>query len=45
MRYPNVQTVQIIFNMFRTKPAERVFPEANRRQVGSSRVCRSQAAC
>ena len=34
MRYPNVQSVQIIFNMFRTKPAERVFPEANRRQVG-----------
>jgi len=34
MRYPNVQSVQIIFNMFRTKPAERVFPEASRRQVG-----------
>jgi aryl-alcohol dehydrogenase-like predicted oxidoreductase len=34
MRYPNVQSVQIIFNMFRTKPAERVFPEAKRRQVG-----------
>jgi aryl-alcohol dehydrogenase-like predicted oxidoreductase len=34
MRYPNVQSVQIIFNMFRTKPAEQVFPEASRRQVG-----------
>ena len=34
MRYPNVQSVQIIFNMFRRKPAERVFPEASRRQVG-----------
>jgi len=33
-RYPNVQGVQIIFNMFRTKPAEQVFPEASRRQVG-----------
>ena len=34
MRHPNVQSVQIIFNMFRLKPAERVFPEARRRQVG-----------
>ncbi len=34
MRYPRVQSVQIIFNMFRLKPLERVFPEAARRQVG-----------
>ena len=34
MRHPNVQSVQIIFNMFRLKPAERVFPEAMRRQAG-----------
>ena len=32
--YPNVQTVQIIFNMFRTKPAERFFPLARQKQVG-----------
>jgi aryl-alcohol dehydrogenase-like predicted oxidoreductase len=34
MQHPNVQSVQIIFNMFRPKPSERVFPEAKRRQVG-----------
>jgi aryl-alcohol dehydrogenase-like predicted oxidoreductase len=34
LRYPNVKTVQIIFNMFRLKPAERLFPEAKARQVG-----------
>lgn len=34
MRHPNVQSVQIIFNMFRLKPAERVFPEARAREVG-----------
>ena len=34
MRHPNVQSVQIIFNMFRLKPAERVFPEARAKQVG-----------
>jgi len=32
--YPNVTTVQIIFNMFRLKPAERFFREARRRDVG-----------
>ena len=32
--YPNVQTVQIIFNMFRHRPAELFFPEAKRRKVG-----------
>jgi len=29
-----VQTVQIIFNMFRHRPAELFFPEAKRRKVG-----------
>jgi aryl-alcohol dehydrogenase-like predicted oxidoreductase len=34
MRYPGVQSIQIIFNMFRLKPTERVFPEAVRKKVG-----------
>lgn len=34
IEYPNVQTVQIIFNIFRQRPAELFFPEAKRRQVG-----------
>jgi aryl-alcohol dehydrogenase-like predicted oxidoreductase len=34
IEYPGVQTVQIIFNMFRHRPAELFFPEAKRRQVG-----------
>ena len=34
LRHPNVQTVQIIFNMFRMKPAEAFFPAAKARQVG-----------
>jgi len=34
IRYPRVQTVQIIFNMFRLKPAERFFAEAKARDVG-----------
>src|SRR5205823_2230505 len=32
--YPNVQSVQIIFNMFRLKPAEQFFASARERQVG-----------
>ncbi|HVU66786.1 MAG TPA: aldo/keto reductase [Ktedonobacteraceae bacterium] len=32
--YPNVQSVQIIFNMFRLKPAEEFFAAARERQVG-----------
>lgn len=32
--YPNVQSVQIIFNMFRLKPAEAFFAAARARQVG-----------
>ena len=34
IEYPNVQTVQIIFNCFRQRPAELFFPEARRRKVG-----------
>lgn len=32
--YPNVQSVQIIFNMFRLKPAEEFFAAARAQQVG-----------
>jgi aryl-alcohol dehydrogenase-like predicted oxidoreductase len=34
MDYPNVQSVQIIFNMFRQRPAELFLAEAKRRQIG-----------
>jgi aryl-alcohol dehydrogenase-like predicted oxidoreductase len=34
IEYPNVQSVQIIFNMFRHRPAELFFNEAKRRKVG-----------
>jgi aryl-alcohol dehydrogenase-like predicted oxidoreductase len=34
IEYPGVQTVQIIFNIFRQRPAELFFPEAERRRVG-----------
>lgn len=34
IHHRNVQTVQIIFNMFRLKPAEAFFPEAKARRVG-----------
>ena len=34
VQYPNVQTVQIIFNMFRLKPAEEFFPLAQEKQIG-----------
>ncbi len=34
IEFPGVQTVQIIFNMFRLRPSERFFPEAKARQVG-----------
>ncbi|HTV60872.1 MAG TPA: aldo/keto reductase [Verrucomicrobiae bacterium] len=32
--YPNVQSVQIIFNCFRQRPAEEFFPLAKQKQVG-----------
>ena len=34
IEYPGVQTVQIIFNIFRQRPADLFFEEAKRRQVG-----------
>jgi aryl-alcohol dehydrogenase-like predicted oxidoreductase len=33
-RYPGVQSVQIIFNMFRLKPAEEFFPVAREKRIG-----------
>jgi aryl-alcohol dehydrogenase-like predicted oxidoreductase len=32
--YPNLQSIQIIFNMFRFKPAEQFFADARERHVG-----------
>jgi aryl-alcohol dehydrogenase-like predicted oxidoreductase len=34
IEYPNLQSVQIIFNMFRQRPAEIFFGEAKRRNIG-----------
>jgi aryl-alcohol dehydrogenase-like predicted oxidoreductase len=34
LEFPNVQSVQIIFNIFRQRPSELFFQEASRRQVG-----------
>jgi aryl-alcohol dehydrogenase-like predicted oxidoreductase len=34
IEFPNVQSVQIIFNIFRQRPAELLFREAQRRRVG-----------
>lgn len=34
LSYPNVKTVQIIFNIFRQKPAEEFFPIAEERNIG-----------
>jgi len=34
IEYPNVQSVQIIFNIFRQRPADLFFSEAKRRKVG-----------
>ena len=34
IEFPGVQSIQIIFNMFRARPAELFFPEAQRRRVG-----------
>ncbi len=34
IEYPNVQSVQIIYNIFRQRPADLFFREAARRQVG-----------
>jgi aryl-alcohol dehydrogenase-like predicted oxidoreductase len=34
IEFPNVQTVQVIFNCFRQRPAELFFPRAKQRHVG-----------
>ena len=34
IEYPNVQTVQIIFNMFRQRPVELFFEQAKKKKVG-----------
>lgn len=34
IEFPNVKTVQIIFNLFRLRPAERFFPAAKEKKVG-----------
>jgi aryl-alcohol dehydrogenase-like predicted oxidoreductase len=34
LRHPRVETVQVIFNMFRLKPAEELFAEVLRRRAG-----------
>ncbi len=34
IEFPNVKTVQIIFNMFRQRPADLFFQEAKRKQIG-----------
>jgi aryl-alcohol dehydrogenase-like predicted oxidoreductase len=34
IEYPGVETVQLIFNCFRLRPAERFFDEARKRRVG-----------
>jgi aryl-alcohol dehydrogenase-like predicted oxidoreductase len=34
IEYPNVQSIQIIFNMFRHRPAELLFEQARKRKVG-----------
>jgi len=34
IRYPNVQSIQIIFNMFRFKPSEQFFAAAHDKKVG-----------
>ncbi len=34
IEFPNVQSVQIIFNMFRHRPAELLFEQAKKRKVG-----------
>ena len=34
MEYPGVQSIQIIFNMFRHRPSELLFPQAQTKRVG-----------
>jgi aryl-alcohol dehydrogenase-like predicted oxidoreductase len=44
LSYPNVKTVQIIFNIFRQKPADEFFPLAEDATSASSPACPSRAA-
>ena len=39
IEFPNVQTVQIIFNCFRQRPADLFFPRARREAGGDPRSC------
>lgn len=34
LHYPNVKALQVIYNIFRQKPAERLFPQAKKQGVG-----------
>jgi aryl-alcohol dehydrogenase-like predicted oxidoreductase len=34
IEYPNVSTIQVVFNMFRQRPAELLFKEAKKKDVG-----------
>ncbi len=34
IQHPNLQSIQVIFNMFRLKPADEFFPAAKKKQVG-----------
>lgn len=34
LEYPNVQSIQVVYNIFRQRPAELLFEQAARRQVG-----------
>src|SRR6185295_37044 len=34
IEYPGVETVQIVFNIFRQRPAELLFGEARKRRIG-----------
>jgi aryl-alcohol dehydrogenase-like predicted oxidoreductase len=43
--YPNVQSVQIIFNMFRLKPAEEFFQVAREKRIGILARVRWRADC
>ena len=45
IEYPNVQTVQIIFNCFRQRPAELSLRRRKRRRSEFWRACRWPAAC
>ena len=45
IEYPNVQSVQIIYNIFRQRPAELFFMEAQKRRVGILARLRFHQVC